>query len=141
MMVFAGCAKLFDVEAFLNTIQHMDFVPSRLVFPVMIVILQSELWLGFALVIGFRTRVVAALLAGLVSIFIVAIAVALLRGTTGDCGCFGSFGSEKLGSGLIIRDALILSGCLWLSFQKEESVRDSDKKVKDKTIDYSEKNK
>lgn len=119
-MVFAGCAKLFDVEAFLNTIQHMDFVPSRLVFPVMIVILQSELWLGFALVIGFRTRVVAALLAGLVSIFIVAIAVALLRGTTGDCGCFGSIGSENLGPGLIIRDALILSGCFGSHFKKKK---------------------
>ena len=133
-MTFAGCAKLFDAESFLNTIQRLDLVPSRLVFPVMIAILQSEIWLGLALVFGLRTRIVAALLAGLVSMFIIVIAVALLRGTTGDCGCFGSIGSEKLGLGLLIRDTLILSGCLWLSFQKELNASESEK---EKTIDYS----
>ena len=55
-MTFAGCAKLFDAESFLNTIQHLDLVPSWLVFPVMVVILQSEIWLGLALVLGFRTK-------------------------------------------------------------------------------------
>jgi len=73
-MTFAGCAKLFDAESFLNTIQRLDLVPSRLVFPVMIAIVQSEIWLGLALVFGLRIRIVAALLAGLVSMFIIVIA-------------------------------------------------------------------
>jgi len=137
LMAFAGCAKLFDAESFLNAIQRLDIVPSRLVFPVMIAILQSEIWLGLALVFGLRTRIVAGLLAGLVSIFIIVIAVALLRGTTGDCGCFGPIGSEKLGLGLLIRDTLILSGCLWLSFQKELNASISERDKEDKTIDYS----
>ena len=136
-MIFAGCAKLFDVQSFLNTIRRLDMVPSRLVFPVMIAILQSEIWLGLALVFGLRTRIVAALLAGLVSMFIIVIAVAFLRGTTGDCGCFGSIGSEKLGLGLLVRDTLILSGCLLLSFQKELNASESEKEKEDKTIDYS----
>ena len=136
-MALAGCAKLFDAESFLNAIQRMDLVPSWLVFPVMIAILQSEIWLGLALVFGLRTRIVAAVLAGLVSIFIIVIVVALLRGTTGDCGCFGPIGSEKLGLGLLIRDTLILSGCLWLSFQKELNASVSEKEKEDKTIDYS----
>ena len=136
-MAFAGCVKLFDAESFLSAIQRLDLVPSRLVFPVMIAILQSEIWLGLALVFGLRTRIVAALLAGLVSMFIIVIAVALLRGTTGDCGCFGSIGSEKLGLGLLVRDTLILSGCLWLSFQKELNASESEKEKEDKTIDYS----
>ncbi len=136
-MTFAGCAKLFDAKSFLNTIQQLDIVPSLLVFPVMIVILQSEIWLGLALLIGFRTRIVAALIAGLISLFIIVIAVALLRGTTGDCGCFGPIGSEKLGIGLIIRDTLIFTGCLWLSFQKEVTASESEKEAEDKTIDYS----
>ena len=95
----------------------------------MIVIFQSEIWLGLALVVGFRTKIIAALLAGLVSLFIIVIAVALFRGTTGDCGCFGSIGSEQLGLGVIIRDTLILSGCLWLSFQKELNASDRRKKT------------
>jgi uncharacterized membrane protein YphA (DoxX/SURF4 family) len=137
MMAFAGCAKLFDAQSFLSTIQRLDLVPSRLVFPVMIIIVQSEIWLGLALVFGFRTRIIATLLAGLISLFIIVIAVSLLRGTTGDCGCFGSLGSEKLGLGLIIRDTLILTGCLWLSFQKEVNASERPKAGEDKSIDYS----
>ena len=136
-MTFAGCAKLLDVHSFLSTIRSLDLVPSWLVFPVMIIILQSEIWLGLALVFGFRTKMVAPLLAGLVSLFIVVIAVSLLRGTTGDCGCFGSIGSEKLGLGVIVRDTLILIGCLWLSFQKEVSPLESEKEEEGKSIDYS----
>jgi uncharacterized membrane protein YphA (DoxX/SURF4 family) len=137
MMTFAGCAKLLDAESFLNAIRRLDLVPSWLILPVMIAILQSEIWLGLALVFGLRTRIVAALLAGLVSIFIIVIAVALLRGATGDCGCFGPIGSEKLGLGLLVRDTLILSGCLWLSFQKELNASVGEKEKEDKTIDYS----
>ena len=137
MMAFAGCVKLFDAQSFLNTIQRLDLVPSRLVFPIMIIIVQSEIWLGLALVFGFRTRIIATLLAGLVSLFIIVIAVALLRGTTGGCGCFGSIGSEKLGAELIIRDTLILAGCLWLSFQKEVNASEGEKAEDDETVDYS----
>ena len=79
----------------------------------------------------FRTKIVAPLLSALVSLFIIVIAVALLRGTTGDCGCFGPLGSEKLGLGLIVRDTLILIGCLLLSFQKELNPSERN------TIDYS----
>jgi len=134
-MSFAGCAKLFDSEAFQRAIQQLDLVPSSLVFPVMVVIVQCEIWLGLALIVGFRTRIVAAILAGLVSLFIIAIAVALLRGTTGDCGCFGSFASEKMGPGLIVRDFLLLCGCLWLSFHKD--LNSSDRRKAEKTIDYT----
>lgn len=136
-MAFAGCAKLFDAQSFLNTIQRLDLVPSSLVFPIMIIIVQSEIWLGLALVFGFRMRIVAALLAGLVSLFIIVIAVSVVRGTTGGCGCFGSIGSEKLGAELIIRDALILAGCLWLSFQKEVNASEGEKEGDHQTIDYS----
>ncbi len=131
VMTFAGCAKLFDLQSFLNAIQRLDLVPTWLAYPVMIVIVQSEIWLGLALVVGFRTKIVAPLLSALVSLFIIVIAVALLRGTTGDCGCFGPLGSEKLGLGLIVRDTLILIGCLLLSFQKELNPSESN------TIDYS----
>ncbi|MGA9407824.1 MAG: MauE/DoxX family redox-associated membrane protein [Bacteroidota bacterium] len=122
LMIFAGCSKLFDLRSFLITVQRLDLLPSWMILPVMILIVQSEIWLGMALVVGFRTKIIATLLAALVSLFIIVIAIALVRGTDGDCGCFGSIDSEQLGFGVIIRDTLILSGCLWLSFQKELNV-------------------
>jgi uncharacterized membrane protein YphA (DoxX/SURF4 family) len=137
LMTFAGCAKLFHAQGFLNTILQLNLVPSWLVSPAMIVIVQSEIWLGVALVFGVRTRIVAGLLAGLVSLFIIVIAAALLLGVTGDCGCFGPIGSEKLGIDLIVRDVLILSGCMWLALQKEGSASERRKDTEGKTIDYS----
>lgn len=135
VMSFAGCTKLFDSESFLKAIQQLDIVPSSFVFPVMVVIVQCEIWLGIALIVGFRTRIVAAVLAGLVSLFIAVIATALARGTSGDCGCFGSFAHEKLGPALIIRDSLLLCACLWLSLQK--NINSSERRKTKETIDYT----
>jgi Methylamine utilisation protein MauE len=134
-MSFAGFAKLFDSQSFLKAIQQLDLVPAPLVFPLMVVVVQCEIWLGLALVVGFRTRIVAATLAGLVSLFIIAIAVALMRGINGDCGCFGSLASEKLGPGLVVRDSLLLCCCLWLSIQK--GLNPSDRQKTEETIDYT----
>jgi uncharacterized membrane protein YphA (DoxX/SURF4 family) len=137
IMIIAGCAKLFDAQSFLNTVQRLGLVPSWLALPAMIVIIQGELWLGLALVVGFRTKIIAALLAALISLFIVVIVVALVRGATGDCGCFGSIGSEQLGFGIIIRDLVLLSGCVWISLQKEFNGSDHQKREEDKTGYYS----
>jgi len=136
-MLFAGWSKLFDLRAFLNAVERLDLLPSWMVLPATILIVQSEIWLGLALAIGFRTKIIAALLAALVSLFIIVIVLALIRGTTGDCGCFGSIVSEQLGFGVIIRDTLILIGCLWLSFQRELNVTPHQKAEKSKTVDYS----
>ena len=137
IMTFAGSVKLLDSQSFLNTIRQFDLIPSWLVLPAMTFIVQSEIWLGFAFVVGFRTRTVALLLAGLLSLFILVIAVALLRGTTGDCGCFGPFDSEQIGAGVIIRDTILLGCCLWLSFQKKENLSEHKKAAQGESVDYS----
>lgn len=120
IFIVAGFAKLLDGENFLTTVQRLGFVPVGLILPSMTLIVQSEIWLGLALVVGFRTRMVAALLSGLVSVFVLVIVFALLRGTVVDCGCFGPLDSEQIGIGVITRDMLLIGGCLWLSLQKEE---------------------
>ena len=134
-MSFAGFVKLFDGQSFLKAIQQLDLVPAPLVFPVMVVVVQCEIWLGLALIAGFRTRIVAAMLAGLVSLFITAITIALLRGISGDCGCFGSIASEQLGPGLVVRDSLLLCCCLWLSIQKD--LNPSGRQKREETIEIN----
>ncbi len=137
VMTVAGIAKLLDPRSFATAIRQMDILPPSAIFPFMVVIVQCEIWLGIALLFGFRTRIAARLLAGLVSLFIIAIVVSLLRGNAGDCGCFGTFGSEKLGPGLIVRDVLILILCLWVSFQAASASSRLQKSEQEKTIDYS----
>lgn len=137
LMVVAGVSKLLDTGSFFAAIRQLGILPAGMIFPAMIVVLQSELWLGLALAIGYRTRVVAACLAGLIVVFIAAIAVALARGVTGDCGCFGIIGSDKIGPGLILRDLFLLICCLWLSFQDRHSISDGAETRRDKTTEYS----
>lgn len=121
IFIVAGFAKLLDGEDFLTTVQRLGFVPVGLILPSITLIVQSEIWLGLALVVGFRTRMVAALLSGLISVFVFVIVFALLRGTVVECGCFGPLDSEQIGIGVIIRDTLLMGGCLWISLQREES--------------------
>lgn len=136
-MTLAGCVKLLDTKHFISAIDRIGVLPSWSIVPCAILIIQSEIWLGLALVVGFRTRIVAALLSALVSLFIVVIAVALFRGMAGDCGCFGPIGSEQIGRGVIIRDALILISCLWISFQGEPNRPERQKIAEEKPVDYS----
>ena len=135
-MAFAGCAKLFDVQQFISTIDRLSLLPPLFILPFAILVIQSELWLGLALAFGFRTRIVSGLLAGLLALFVGVIIFSLLRGTAGNCGCFGPFDSDQLGLGVVMRDLLLLSGCLWLSLQKETHGTSPEKSTADKTVNY-----
>jgi len=137
LMVVAGVSKLLDTGAFILAIRQLGILPPSMIFPVMIAVLQSEIWLGLALAAGFRTRIVAACLAGLIVVFIIAIAIALSRGVNGDCGCFGVIGSEKIGPGLIIRDLVLFIGCLWLAFQDQHRSIDGSHEDRNNTVEYS----
>lgn len=134
IFIVAGFAKLLDGRDFLDTVQRLGFVPVGLMLPSMTLIVQCEIWLGLALVVGFRTRMVAALLSGLISVFVLVIVFALLRGTVVKCGCFGPLDSEQIGIGLIIRDMLIMGGCLWISLQKGGPTHP--KASESETVDY-----
>jgi hypothetical protein len=136
IFVVAGFAKLLDGANFLTTVQRLGFVPVGLILPSTTLIVQSEIWLGLALFVGFRTRMVAALLSGLISVFVLVIVVALLRGTVVECGCFGYLDSEKIGIGVIIRDMLLLGSCIWISLRNEESDSVHRATAEDEIIDH-----
>ena len=115
----AGFSKILDTQYFLANLRQLDLLPHVLILPVGISIVGSEIAFGLALIVGFHTRTIAAMLSGLILLFISAIAIALLRGSSADCGCFGSLDSERIGPGIIARDLLLLGGCLWLVFRKD----------------------
>jgi uncharacterized membrane protein YphA (DoxX/SURF4 family) len=137
LMAVAGISKLLDTGAFIAAIRQFGILPPWMIFPAMIVVLQSEIWLGLALAAGFRTRIVAVCLGGLIAVFIAAIAIALSHGVNGDCGCFGIIGAEKIGGGLMVRDFILLLGCFWLAFQDQHRATDTSKSDRDKTVEYS----
>ena len=69
-----------------------------------------ELLAGLALIAGVVTRPAAAVIAGLLAVFIVFLAQALLRGIDLRCGCFG--GDEPASWWTVARDVLMLAAAL-----------------------------
>jgi uncharacterized membrane protein YphA (DoxX/SURF4 family) len=119
IFVAAGISKLIDAQLFLAAIRQIRFLPSWLIHPAGILVLQSEIWIGLGLVSGFRPRLMAGLLSALLILFIIVALFVSLDGHTGECGCFGPLMKENFGIGVILRDLLLLGGCAWLWFWGE----------------------
>ena len=114
IFVLAGFAKALDARSFLLTVQQLDLFPAPSILPAAIVVIACEICFGLALLVGFQTRISAGLLAALLLSFVAVISFALVHGKAVDCGCFGSMASERLGVGVLLRDILMIAGCLWL---------------------------
>lgn len=91
--VAAGAMKVADPAAFALSIARMQLLPRGAIGPAAIVLPWIEVVAGIALLGLPRWRPAAlALTATLLVAFTAALAVVLLRGTTGGCGCFGAEG-------------------------------------------------
>lgn len=105
LFVVTGLAKLISGEMFVAAIRGYDFVPVSTIDLVAGLVIVSELALGVWLASGHARRAalwtVAAGLLGFAAI----VAVAALRGATGDCGCFTGVGESSIGLGAVLRNA------------------------------------
>lgn len=89
VFIFASLDKLVMPEAFASSIQGYALLPLPIVNLVALIIPWVELLCGLHLITGVRIRSSAALLVLLLGVFTIAMASALFRGLTIDCGCFG----------------------------------------------------
>jgi uncharacterized membrane protein YphA (DoxX/SURF4 family) len=95
-VLFVGAClhKIADPRAFAVDIATYDILPLALVNLVAITLPWVELAAGLMLLAGLRTRAAAVLVAGMMAVFLAALAVALGRGLDMSCGCFASQGAE-----------------------------------------------
>ncbi|HSL17318.1 MAG TPA: MauE/DoxX family redox-associated membrane protein [Methylomirabilota bacterium] len=95
-VLFVGAClhKIADPRAFAVDIATYDILPLALVNLVAITLPWVELAAGLMLLVGLRTRAAAMLVAGMMAVFLAALAVALGRGLDMSCGCFASQGAE-----------------------------------------------
>lgn len=89
VFIVASVDKIAYPAAFAESITAYGLVPYPLVNLLALFIPWLELLCGLALLAGNALRPNGATLAALLALFVVAIASALLRGLTIDCGCFG----------------------------------------------------
>jgi putative oxidoreductase len=95
IFVAASWHKLIEPGAFAVDIATYQILPLALVNPMAIVLPWVEMVAGLMLIVGFRARAAALLIAAMMVMFTVAIAMALGKGLDMSCGCFASQGAAE----------------------------------------------
>ncbi|MCY7303198.1 MAG: redoxin domain-containing protein [Thermoleophilia bacterium] len=99
----AGVAKLIDRQGTRRAL--LDFgVPARLARPAALVLPLIELATAAALVPSRSGRWGAVAALGLLSVFSIAVGIALVRGRRPDCHCFGQLHASQAGWRTLIRN-------------------------------------
>jgi putative oxidoreductase len=88
IFVVAALPKIADPPSFAHMIYNYRVLPASLVNISALVMPWLELLAGLALILGVWTRAARTIIAGMLVVFIVAIAFNLLRDNAIDCGCF-----------------------------------------------------
>ncbi|OIQ98836.1 methylamine utilization protein MauE [mine drainage metagenome] len=105
----AGALKLADPVAFADAIYRYRLLPWGASLALAVYLPWLELICAVALGIARLRRPAVAVLAGLCTVFLVALILARIRGLSLSCGCLGG---ESSGSDLgtaIVRDAVLLA--------------------------------
>jgi len=127
--VVAALPKLADPPSFAHMIYNYRLAPGSLVNLAALVLPWLELTCGVALILGIWSRPAAAIVGGLLLVFVVAVSVNLLRSHAIDCGCFdvrdaGKSVPERLHDMrmTIVRDVgmlLMVAQVLWAGARRE----------------------
>ncbi len=89
VFIIASIDKIAAADAFAASVHAYELVPDFLVNAAALVIPWLELLCGIFLIVGFKVRASALVILILLVVFTSAMAIALMRGLTIDCGCFG----------------------------------------------------
>lgn len=106
VFLYAAATKLPDMAAFAQDLANFRIVPPALVPYGASAVVGIEVVVGLALALGLAARAAALAAAGMLAVFLAALAQALLRGIDLRCGCFGS--AELASWWTVARDALLL---------------------------------
>lgn len=108
--------KILHPESFALDVATYQFLPLEAVNLFALVLPWIELLAGILIIVGYRTEAAAALIAGMMVAFLVALSVALGRGLEMGCGCFASSGAEEdpISWHTLVRDGAWLALALYV---------------------------
>jgi uncharacterized membrane protein YphA (DoxX/SURF4 family) len=118
VFVYAALDKIIHPAGFARAVYNYHILPAALVNGLALFLPWLEILCGMALILGTRVSGAAALLGGLLLVFLVAVTVNLIRGVDIACGCFTSAPEGRnAGIGLLVQDAVLLLLVLHLLFR------------------------
>ncbi len=114
VFIWASLDKLRYPDRFADIVRDYDLLPLAFVNAFALVMPWLEVVTGVALIAGLWRRAAGLLSVGLFSLFLIAIAQALLRGLKIECGCFDVSGmtASEAGWNLFARDVVLLAASL-----------------------------
>jgi uncharacterized membrane protein YphA (DoxX/SURF4 family) len=110
--LYASLDKIGDPAGFARVVANYRLLPLPLLHVFALLLPWTEAVVGVALILGVAARGAALLASLMTTMFIGAIALALLRGLDISCGCFHTDGGHAVGLSLLWRDLLLLAACL-----------------------------
>jgi uncharacterized membrane protein YphA (DoxX/SURF4 family) len=113
VFLYASTHKINHAGEFAETIASYQLVPFWAVNAVALLLPWTEFFSGLMLIVGLRTRAAAALIAGMLVVFIVAVSINLFRGAPIDCGCFRAL-EDPISWQTVVRDLVWLAMALFI---------------------------
>jgi len=119
--IYAGAIKITDPLQFADNVASFELIPNVLVSPFALSLPIFEMIAGLLLVIGLFWRRAASLgIVLLCAVFTLAVASALARGLTIDCGCFGTSEPSRAKMWFdLARDVVLLLAALMVYLQPQ----------------------
>jgi uncharacterized membrane protein YphA (DoxX/SURF4 family) len=115
VFLVSGLLKAVDPDQTYIAVRAYDVLPDAGVAVVAALLPWIELALGVLLLAGVGVRLVAALSAGLLLVFVVGVVQAWARGLSIDCGCFGGGGAVEPGGTTYVQELLRDAGFLLMA--------------------------
>ncbi len=109
IFVIAALAKLSDLEALSTQVHNFRLVPLWGENLVAMMLPWVELTAALFLILGFRARAGAFVLAALLAAFTVGVGIAVARGLDFECGCFGTGDHTRVGAVKIAENLAMLA--------------------------------
>jgi len=118
LLIWPGCTKLTDLQAFSVIIRDFGIVPEMSVMPIAIILPIVEVIAAIGLIFDIRGSL--AVIAVLLALFILIFGYGIWLGLDIDCGCFGPENPESIAyNGLrtaFYRDLVIMAAIFHLFF-------------------------
>lgn len=120
VFVYAGILKITEPVAFAGSVAAYKILPYYFNYLVAATIPWVEAACGLLLIVGYRVKAAAGIVAGMNVLFIVLLASTIVRGLDIDCGCFRQGGEKTSAWIAILRDILFLSVALIIISARKE---------------------
>ena len=126
LFIWSGIAKLKDPISFADAVRNFQIVGDPFAAAAALFIPWVEVFAGIGIMWDRLVRGSAAVLAGSVAVFTVAIVIAWTRGLDISCGCFGGTGEIDYPVKVAQNVVLIAAGCFfwWKAAQQPDAISD-----------------